>query len=188
MNEVWRAAGEVQTFCQSRRWRFCFIGGIAVQRWSDPRQTEDADLTLLTGFGGEELYIDALLTRFREREEGERERAILRRVLFLFSSEGVGIDVALGAVPFEERCITRASLWEPASGFSLMTCSVEDLVVHKAFAARDLDWGDVNSIVMRHGRKLDVEQIWEELRPLVQLKEEPEILAKLQRIFNKHLD
>ncbi len=41
---------------------------------------------------------------------------------------------------------------------------------------------------MRYGRELNVEQIWEELRPLVALKEEPEILVKLQKIFDQHLD
>ncbi|HMJ06584.1 MAG TPA: hypothetical protein VK474_10050 [Chthoniobacterales bacterium] len=60
--------------------------------------------------------------------------------------------------------------------------------MHKAFAGRDQDWADVASIVMRQGRKLNTKQIWEELEPLLALKEEPEILAKLQRIFDQHLD
>lgn len=188
MNEVLRAAAELQDFCRRNNWRFCFIGGLAVQRWSDPRQTEDADLTLLTGFGNEESYIDALLTSFRARDRAEREAALIRRVMFLESSEGVGLDVALGALPFEERSVERASAWKVDSELTLVTCSADDLIVHKAFAARDLDWADVSSIVMRQGPKLNVEQIWEELRPLVALKEEPEILTKLQGIFDRHLD
>lgn len=177
-----------RSFEQDRSWQFCFIGGLAVQRWSDPRQTEDADLTLLTGFGGEELYIDALLGSFRARHAGERDAALLRRVLFIESTEGVGIDIALGALPFEEHSVARASEWRIDAGLTLTTCSAEDLIVHKAFAARDLDWADVQNVVMRHGRKLNVEQIWAELRPLVELKEEPEILAKLERIFDRLLD
>ena len=187
MNEVYRAAAELQDFCQRQHWRFCFIGGLAVQRWADPRQTEDADLTLLTGFGGEGPFVDALLASFKSRIADERESAIRRRVLLLESSEGVGLDVALGGFPFEDHSVQRATPW-PVEGLSLLTCSAEDLIVHKAFAARDLDWADVASIVMRQGRKLDVDQIWIELRPLVELKEEPEILTKLQRIFDQHLD
>ena len=188
MNEVFLAAAELQAVCRLRGWRFCFIGGIAVQRWSNPRQTEDADLTLLTGFGDEEGYIDALLDSFRARFAGERQAALQRRVLLLQSSEGVPLDIALGALPFEEHSVSRATDWQIDDGLSLVTCSVEDLIVHKAFAARDLDWADVGSLVMRQGRKLNIEQIWEELRPLVQLKEEPEILTKLQDIFDAHLD
>lgn len=187
MNEVYRAAAQLQEFCQKQNWRFCFIGGLAVQRWADPRQTEDADLTLLTGFGSEEPFVDALLASFKSRIADDQERAIRRRVLLLESSEGVGLDIALGGFPFEEHAVQRATLWQ-AEGLTLLTCSAEDLIVHKAFAARDLDWADVASIVMRQGRKLNLEQIWSELRPLVELKEEPKILTKLQKIFDEQLD
>ena len=47
MNELIRVAADVQGFCESRRWRFCFIGGLALQRWGEPRETVDVDLTLL---------------------------------------------------------------------------------------------------------------------------------------------
>ena len=61
MNPIFAAAHELQEFCTGAGWRFCFIGGIAVQRWGEPRFTQDADLTLLTDFGDEERYIDQLL-------------------------------------------------------------------------------------------------------------------------------
>jgi hypothetical protein len=108
--------------------------------------------------------------------------------LLLRSADGVEIDIALGALPFEEHSVQRASDWEISPELTLTTCSAEDLIVHKAFAARDLDWGDVTSIVMRQGRKLNLAQIWTELGPLVAVKEEPEILTKLQKIFDQHLD
>jgi hypothetical protein len=40
------------------------IGGLAVQRWGDPRQTRDVDLTLLTGLGGEEAFVDPILEHY----------------------------------------------------------------------------------------------------------------------------
>ena len=55
MNPVFEAALEVQRFLQERHWRFCIIGGVALQRWGEPRATVDVDLTLLTGFGEEEI-------------------------------------------------------------------------------------------------------------------------------------
>jgi hypothetical protein len=33
VNPILETALEVQRFCRARRWRFCFIGAIAVQRW-----------------------------------------------------------------------------------------------------------------------------------------------------------
>ena len=59
---VFAGAVEVEAFCRARGWSFCFIGGIAVQRWGTPRFTQDVDVTLLTGFGGEEAFVDVRVT------------------------------------------------------------------------------------------------------------------------------
>ena len=69
---VLEAAGEVQQFCRKQNWQFCFIGGLAVQRWGEPRMTQDAALTLLTGFGNEEKFTDKLLTMFPTRRPDAR--------------------------------------------------------------------------------------------------------------------
>ena len=100
---VLAAAGEVQHFCQQRQWSFCFIGGVAVQRWGEPRLTQDVDLTLLTGFGDEEKFADALLKELNPRRPDAREFALRHRVLLARTSSGVDVDVAFGAFPFEER-------------------------------------------------------------------------------------
>jgi hypothetical protein len=34
--EVYRAAADLQRRCKERGWRFCLIGGIALQRWGEP--------------------------------------------------------------------------------------------------------------------------------------------------------
>ena len=67
MNEVIRAAAELQAVCAHEGWRFCFIGGLAVLRWGEPRETVDVDLTLLTGFGGEDRFVSTLVARFEPR-------------------------------------------------------------------------------------------------------------------------
>jgi hypothetical protein len=179
---VLAAACEVQHFNLQRKWRFCFIGGVAVQRWGEPRLTQDVDVTLLTGFGREEEFVDVLLGAFTARRTDAREFALSRRVLLVRTSSGVDVDVALGAFPFEERSVQRASAWKWAddSG-SLITCSAEDLVVHKAFAGRDLDWGDVERVLTRQFGKLNLAQVRAELAPLLELKGEPEALAKLEQ-------
>ncbi len=43
---LWESAMELQLYMRSQSFRFCFIGGVAVQRWSEPRLTDDLDLTL----------------------------------------------------------------------------------------------------------------------------------------------
>jgi len=179
---VLAAACEAHKFCVAQGWRFCFIGGVAVQRWGEPRLTQDVDLTLLTGFGDEEQFTDVLLGAFPTRRADARQFALKNRVLLLRTNSGVNMDIAFGALPFEERSIQRASVWTWGSGAEgIITCSAEDLVVHKVFAGRDLDWSDVERILIRQHGKLNLAQIRAELEPLLELKGASDSLKKLEQ-------
>ena len=182
MTRLIQVAADLQQFLDMKNWQNCVIGGIAVQRWGEPRLTGDVDLTLLTGFGQEGRYIDALLARYQARVESPREFALANRVVLLKSAAGVGIDIALGGLPFEENAMRRASKFEFATGERLRTCSAEDLLVMKAVAGREKDWLDIKGVVVRQAEKLDWKTIISELRPLCELKEAPEIVDRVERL------
>ena len=175
MNEVIQAAAELQAVCQSNDWQFCFIGGLALQRWSEPR-----DLSLFAGFGDEQQFCDVLLKHFAARISDAAAFARERRVLLLRSTKGVGLDVALAALPYEALVIERSSYFVYPPDVSLRTCSAEDLIVLKAFAGRGQDWVDVERTIVRQTGKLDWNYIREQLRPLAELKAVPEILDQLE--------
>ncbi len=181
--QVLAAAAEVQDFCKKHGWQFCFIGGIAVQRWGEPRLTQDVDLTLLTGFGKEEQFVDALLAAYAARRADARAFALSRRVLLVRTGQAVDVDIALGTVPFEQRSIQRASVWHWDEGRFLLTCSAEDLLVHKLFAGRDRDWADAESVLIRQHGKLNLDLVRSELTSLLDLKGELDSLAKLDRMI-----
>lgn len=183
LEDLLHAAAGLEVALRRRSWRFCFIGGVAVQRWGLPRFTQDLDLTVLTGFGQEEQFVDDLLRELVPRRPDARAFALRHRVLLAQTHGGVEVDVALGALPFEERCIDRASVWRLPDGNTLTTCSAEDLIVHKVFAGRELDWGDVEQVLVRQQGKLDWGQIRSELTPLLALKGTPEAMEKLDRLL-----
>src|SRR5260370_34137756 len=139
MNPLFVAAGEIQDVCQERQWGFCFIGGLAVLRWGEPRLTRDIDMTILARFGAEAPVIDGLLGRFEARVDDARQFAARNRVALLTASNGIPVDVALGGLDFEERAVQRASLWD-LGGASLLTCSAQHLLVPQAFSWRDRGW------------------------------------------------
>jgi hypothetical protein len=180
VNEVIHAAAELQNVCQSQGWQFCFIGGVALQRWSEPRETVDVDLSLLAGFGQEQQFSEALLQHFEPRISNAADFARQRRVLLLRSTKGVGLDVALAALPYEELVIQRSSYFDYPPGISLRTCSAEDLIILKAFAGRGQDWADIERVIVRQTGKLDWDYIREQLKPLAELKEMPTILDELE--------
>ncbi len=78
MNALIRAAAELQAVCVQHDWRFCFIGGLAVQRWGEPRETVDVDLTLLTGFSDEVRFVSVLMAAFESRIENAAQFAAAR--------------------------------------------------------------------------------------------------------------
>ena len=182
MNPLFTAALEVQDLCHRQGWRFCFIGGLAVLRWGEPRLTRDIDLTILADFGDEEPVIDGLLSRFTARFDNARDFARRHRVALLAADNGVPVDVALGALDFEERAVQRASAWNVDEA-SLFTCSAEDLVVHKVFAGRDRDWVDVAGIIQRQRGGLDRDLVLDELAPLLELKGSASDLDRLRQLL-----
>ena len=166
MYDLSATARQLQSFCDRQGWRSCFIGGIAVQRWGEPRVTRDVDLTLLAGFGGEDPIIDALLGAWPARIADAREFARRHRVVLLGTLAGVGIDVSLGALPFEENVVSRATAFSfgpwPRNPGMLGRGSGGIL---RLFASRPLDIAD-------------------QLRPLAEIKD-PAIhrtLARLRRL------
>ena len=129
MNNLFEAGLEIQEYIESKNWLFCFIGGMAVLRWGEPRMTQDVDVCLLSGFGNEEKFIQNILATFETRIKDAFAFAITNRVLLLYASNGIGIDLTLSGIPFEERMIERGSPFYFTPNYSLITCSAEDLVV-----------------------------------------------------------
>ena len=153
------AASDILKFLASHHVPACVIGGLAVQRWGEPRATQDVDVTLLAPFGQEAASIDLLLSRYRPRDAGARRFALERRVLKLRARDGVPIDVSLGALPFEIEVLDRASPWRLSPTIDLVVCSAEDLIVYKLVASRPRDLLDVEGIVRLQWRDLDLAQI-----------------------------
>jgi hypothetical protein len=165
--------------------RACVIGGLAVQRWGEPRFTSDADLTVLAPFGSEEAIVDGLMHHFGARRADARQFALDRRVLLLRASNGVHLDVSLAALPFEAEVLERASTWRRVSDVPLVTCTAEDLVVYKLISARPGDIQDVIGIVRRRQHRLDVQRIRHWARQFAELKEDPDLLRPFEDALRK---
>ncbi len=184
MTELVEVALELQSTCLARQWPFCIIGGLAVQHWGEPRFTKNVDMTVLTGFGGEEPIVHALFAIYEPRIDDARSFALMNRVLLLKARGGIGIDIALGALDFELSAVGRAKDILVLKEKSLRLCSAEDLIVMKAFADRGIDWHDIEGILTRQGHgALDWLYIFKQLEPLCEVKEAPEILPRLRALW-----
>lgn len=183
---LWVAAQQAQALFNRLDLENCVIGGLANQRWGEPRITRDVDFTLLAGFGNESHVIQKLLRDLTPRFEDAAEFALHSRVLLVEDKHGTPLDIALAALPFEENIVQRATPWTIGDRDEVVTCSAEDLIVLKAFASRPQDWIDIEGVIIRQGSVLNQKLIMTELTPLTELKEEPEILVELQQLFRTH--
>jgi hypothetical protein len=182
VNALFRAAADLQAVCEAHQWRFCFIGGLAVLRWGEPRETVDVDLTLITGFGCESEFVSILIRSFQPRIDDAATFAQINRVLLLRAASGVGLDIALGGLPFEELAVARSTIFTYPADVPLRTCSAEDLIVLKAFADRPKDWIDIEGVIVRQSPRLDWPYVRAQLAPLAELKDAPELLDQLERL------
>ena len=64
-------------------------------------------------------------------------------------------------------------------------CSTEDLIIHKAIAGRPQDLSDIESIIMRQRKKLDVKYIRKWLGEFSQLLEAEEVTDRFERPWEK---
>ena len=96
---------------------------------------------------------------------------------------GVDTDVSLAAFPFERDGINRAELVlvHPAEA-KIRLCDASDLIILKAFANRPRDWQDIRGIMIRSSGLLDWQRNLPKTTTLASLKEEPEILDRLNQL------
>jgi hypothetical protein len=174
------AAAEACRALDSLGYRSCLIGGLAVQRWGQPRATQDVDLTVLTPFGSEADTVDRVLERLAPRTPDARGFALDRRVLLCRASNGVPVDISLAALAFEEEVLARSSPWRQVDDIWLVTCSAEDLLVYKLVAARPQDIADVHAVVHRQRASLDRERVRAWGRQFAELKEDPDLLQPFE--------
>ncbi len=179
------AAVEVQSVLSAAGIRSCIIGGLAVQRWGEPRATQDVDFSVLAPIGEEQRPLDLLLAAFAPRRPEARAFAIANRVLLIQSTNGVAADIGLAGSPFEVEILERSSAWNIGAGASIVTCSAEDLVIYKLVAGRARDVADIEGIVRRQASGLDVERIRRYGGLFAELKEEPDLLRAFEQSLTR---
>lgn len=60
---------------------------------------------------------------------------------------------------YEDAVMERAVEYELETGKQIRLCSAEDLIIHKTVAGRPQDLYDIESVVYRQGKSLDVKYI-----------------------------
>jgi hypothetical protein len=164
------------------------IGGLAVIARGIPRQTVDIDATV----EADGITLEELLSTFREtgivpRIADAVQFARERQVLLLQHLESkTPIDVSLAWLPYERDALARATLAD-LDGEIVPVVATPDLIVLKAVAWRDQDRIDVERLIVRHHRGLDLGWIRSTVSQFYCLLEEPERIVEFDAAVERAL-
>lgn len=129
-------------------------GGVVAAVWGAPRETVDVDAVVCVADAAIADLLSALENAgFACPEEARQTFAIdgwLRA-----SVQGRHADVALGRTPFDASALARKQRVE-LFGTKVWVASAEDLVLYKLIAHRYKDLGDVETVLVRMQKRLDL--------------------------------
>lgn len=187
MNRQFETAWQLHRFLIEREIPYAIIGGIAVQRWGQPRLTRDVDLTIQLPAGREEPILREILRAFPGRMDDALQFALVHRVLPVRLPGGSEADITLGLPGYEEHVIARAVDYDLGGERTVKLCSAEDLIIHKAVAGRPQDLMDIEGIVARQRDRLDLAYLRRWLGELSTLLDDPEVAQRFERAWAEYL-
>jgi hypothetical protein len=178
MTPLEAALAEVSSLLDSLQVPYMLIGGLAVAAWGEPRATLDIDVSVWI----EQAQLEATLARICERLHPlpADPLAFVRqtRVLPVVTSQQVRADLVFGSLPHERETIERAQARQIA-GRTIMTASVEDLVLMKLISEREKDLEDARRLLRRFRHALDRAYLEPRVAELAEALARPEILHVL---------
>lgn len=163
------ALDELRVFLDAQGWEYCLIGGLAAGRWGEPRFTHDIDIVVKSGFGREADFINPLLKKFKGRFADATAFAKTNRIVLVTATNGIGVDISLGGLPFEQEMLSRAKTTTILAHVDFRTARPEDVIVMKSIAGRPIDLKDIEGIIAGQGKSLDLQYIRHWLTDLAEL-------------------
>lgn len=162
------------------------IGGIAVSLLTEPRATQDIDVTIWA----ENIPVENLLRTAEafglvSRIDNPLEFATQARILLLkHQRTGVGVDLALAALPFEKQMIDDSEIMV-VGPLKLRIASPEDLIISKAVPMRPADQVDIDKLLSFYPT-VDFKRIRDLVGEFQSLLDRPEYVQKLEELLQRH--
>ncbi len=165
---------------------YAIIGGLSVSIISQPRPTIDIDLVVWLDPQQWPAFLESAERHgIHSRRSNALEFAQERRVLLLqHDKSSIGIDVSLGALPFEQEMIDRSQA-VTVGNVPLRVATPEDLIIMKMVAHREKDLRDIHN-VLRVCTSLDFARIKYWVHEFALVLENPELDARLAHLIQDY--
>jgi hypothetical protein len=180
------AIGALLAWFRAERLKGMIIGGVAASLLGRPRATKDVDALLWAKDMNDWKHLIESSRRhgFEPRIDDPVSFAQRSRVLLLrHAPSGIDIDVALGALPFEEEAVAQA-IDAPLGELVIPVPRPDDLVIMKALAHRPRDVADIEAVLEAHP-EIDRARVRACVREFAALLDSPELLSDLEMILKR---
>ncbi len=181
------ALGDLVAWLRTGGYRGVVIGGVAASVLGRPRLTRDVDVLIWIEEGRREGFVRAgkrfgFVPRIRDCLEFARKSRVL---LLRHNPSQIDIDISLGALTFEMEAVNRAHSHN-IQGIRLPLPTPEDLMIMKAVAHRERDFGDIAGLLDTHP-KLDLRRVRRWVREFAAALETPDLPAELEKLLSKRI-
>lgn len=152
------------------------IGGVAASLLGRPRVTRDIDALVMLDESKWAIFLAKGMTHgFAPRLADAVAFAHQARVLLVrHEASGIDLDIAFGALPFEEEAVGHA-VWHEVGGVRIPLPLPEDLLIMKAIAHRPRDMVDIEAILDAQPQ-VDLRRVRRWVREFSEALETPELL------------
>ena len=161
------------------------IGGVAASLLGRPRVTRDIDaLVMLEESKWAAFLATGRTCGFVPRLADAVAFAHQARVLLVrHEASGIDLDIAFGALPFEEEAI-KHTVWREVAGIRLPLPLPEDLLIMRAIAPRPRDLVDIESILAAQPQ-LDLRRVRRWIREFATALDMPALLQDFNAIATR---
>lgn len=159
----------LSSFLAKERIPYVILGGIAVLIYGEPRLTADVDVNIIL----DKHKINDFLNKARKYhfyplgKETEKIAGQAGVILLQYVSQKlkIKVDVIIAENELEFAAIERGKI-KKIGLLKVKFISPEDLIVHKMASTRPRDAQDVQGIILRQRKKIDIRYIYQWLRRL----------------------
>jgi len=177
-----RTLEDIDKRCRAHQIPYTIIGGIATNLHGYLRVTADVDVTILAEIDN----LKKILRVFADDYIALRPNplAFFQRCLFVplrYKTTGIKVDVVAALSGFERLAVKRSQrlLYNEVE---INVCTIEDLIIMKLVSTRPKDIGDLQVLVPKNRKKLDVRYLRARAKEFIAI-ERSDVPEKLEELL-----
>jgi len=173
---------DIDKRCRAHQIPYVIIGGIAANLHGYLRATADVDVTILAEIDELQKILSVFANDYISLKPNTL--AFFQRCLFVplqYKTTGINVDVAAALSGFERLAVQRGQRLT-YNKVEVTACTVEDLIIMKLVAARPKDIGDLQVLVPKNRKKLDVRYLRARAKEFIDV-ERSDVLEKLEEFL-----